>query len=150
MLDGQINERFYIKQVVTITRIIIQEVKNLQCDWLLSVHYNTTMHAVFLSSVSWEWDTNVTKFSVVFEYKLLYNARKKQSEKKQRKKVEKTEWKQKENVQSKTIKIKETFVAVFAEHEFDWTTRENWKKAARKLKKGSEKTQKTMKLQKLN
>ena len=45
-------------------------VQNLQCDWLLRVHYNTTMHAVFvLSSVSWK--TNVTKFSVVFTHKLL-------------------------------------------------------------------------------
>ena len=44
-------------------------------------------------------------------------------------------WKQKENVQSKTIKLKKTFVAVFAEYEFDWTTRENLKKAARKHKK---------------
>ena len=48
--------------------------QNLHCDWLLSVHYNATMHAVFLSPVSWE--TNVTKFSVVFTHKLLYNARK--------------------------------------------------------------------------
>ena len=42
--------------------------------WLLRVHYNTTMHAVFfvLSPVSWK--TNVTKFSVVFTHKLLYNA----------------------------------------------------------------------------
>ena len=46
------------------------------------MHYNTTMHAVFLSPVSWEWDTNVTKFSVVFVYKLLYNAGKKQRENK--------------------------------------------------------------------
>ena len=31
------------------------------------------MHAICLSPVSWEWDTNVSKFSVVFVYKLLYN-----------------------------------------------------------------------------
>ena len=30
------------------------------------------MHA-FLPPVSWEWDTNVTTFSVVFVHKLLYN-----------------------------------------------------------------------------
>ena len=29
---------------------------------------------LFLSPVSWEWDTNVTTFSVVFVHKLLYNA----------------------------------------------------------------------------
>ena len=47
-------------------------VQNLQCDWLLRVHYNTTMHAVFfLSPVS---KTNITKFSVVFTHKSLYNA----------------------------------------------------------------------------
>ena len=34
------------------------------------------MHAVSLSPISWEWDTNVTTFSVVFVYKLLYNAEK--------------------------------------------------------------------------
>ena len=39
------------------------------------------MHA-FLSPVSWEWDTNVTTFSVVFVHKLLYNAGKKQRESK--------------------------------------------------------------------
>ena len=40
------------------------------------------MHAVFLSPVSREWDTNVTAFSVVFVHKLLYNAGKKQRENK--------------------------------------------------------------------
>ena len=29
---------------------------------------------LFLSPVSWEWDTNVTTFSVVVVHKLLYNA----------------------------------------------------------------------------
>ena len=38
------------------------------------------MQAVFLSPISWEWDTNVTTFSVVFVQKLLYNAEKKQRE----------------------------------------------------------------------
>ena len=48
--------------------------QNLQSDWLLRVHYNTTVHAVFfvLSPVSWK--TNVTKFSVVFTHKSLYDA----------------------------------------------------------------------------
>ena len=73
------------------------------------------MLAVFLSPVSWEWDTNVTTFSVFFVYKLLYNAGKKQRENK----GEKTDRKQKKNGQSKTINFKKTFVAVFAEWEFD-------------------------------
>ena len=42
---------------------------------------------------------------------------------------------------------KKTFVAVFAESEFDWTTRENLKKAARKHKKPWKSARK---LQKLN
>ena len=61
--------------------------QNLQCDWLLSMHYNTTMHAViFLSLVSWE--TNVTKFSVDFIHKTLYNAGKKQRENEGEKQIE--------------------------------------------------------------
>ena len=59
-------------------KIIKYVVQNLQCDWLLRMHYNTTMHAVFffvLSPVSWE--TNVTKFSVVFRHKALYIMQKK-------------------------------------------------------------------------
>ena len=68
--------------------------KNLQCDWLLSVHYNTTMHAVFFSPVSWEWDTNVTTFSVVFVYKLLYNAGKNSVKIKKKKNRLKTKEKQ--------------------------------------------------------
>ena len=61
--------------------------QNLQYDWLLSVHYNTAMHAVvFLSPVSWE--TNVTKFSVVFTHKLLYNAGKNSVKIKEKKRIE--------------------------------------------------------------
>ena len=60
----------------------------MQCDWLLSVHYNTTMHAVFLSPVSREWDTNVTTFSVVFVDKLLYNAGKNSVKIKEKKQIE--------------------------------------------------------------
>ena len=49
--------------------------QNLQCDWLLSVHYNTIMHAVFFVLSPVFWETNVTKFSVVFIHKFLtYNA----------------------------------------------------------------------------
>ena len=54
--------------------------QNLQCDWLLSVHYNTTMHAArwfflfcLLFPVSRE---TVTTFSVVFMHKLYYNVEK--------------------------------------------------------------------------
>ena len=42
----------------------------------------------FLSPVSWEWDTNVTIFSVVFVYKLLYNAGNEQREIKEKKQIE--------------------------------------------------------------
>ena len=53
--------------------------QNLQCDWLLRVHYDTTMHAVFFVLSPASWETNVTKFSVVFIHKFLYiNAGKKQ------------------------------------------------------------------------
>ena len=34
------------------------------------------MPAVFLSPISWEWDTNVTTFSVAFVQKLLFHAEK--------------------------------------------------------------------------
>ena len=46
------------------------------------------MHAVFLSPVSWEWDTNVTTFSVVFVHKLLYNAEKNSVKIKEKKQIE--------------------------------------------------------------
>ena len=48
-------------------------------------HHNARF---FLSPVSWEWDTNVTTFSVVFVHKLLYNAGKKQRESKGEKQIE--------------------------------------------------------------
>ena len=56
---------------------------------------------------------------------------------------EKTAWKWRKKNRLKTKekrakqsdKIKKTLVAVFAEYEFDWTTRQNLKKAARKHKK---------------
>ena len=72
------------------------------------------MHDVFLSLVSGEWDTNVTTFSVVFVHKL-YNAEKKQRENKERKNRLKTKGKR----AKQNDKIKKTFVAVFAEYEFD-------------------------------
>ena len=57
-------------------------------------------------TVFWKWDINVTKFSVVFVYKLLYNVGKKQRENK----GEKTDSKQKEKKQiqnkRKTCKAK--------------------------------------------
>ena len=50
--------------------------------------------------------------------------------------------KEKKQIQNKRKRAKQndkikkkTFVAVFAEYEFDWTTRENLKKAVRKHKK---------------
>ena len=87
--------------------------KNRQCDWLLSVHCNTTMHAVFLSPVSWEWDTNMTTFSVAFVHQLLYNAGKNSVKIKKKKQIEN----KKKTGKAKRIK-KKTFVAVFAEYEF--------------------------------
>ena len=42
----------------------------------------------FVSPVSWEWDTNVTTFSVVFAYKLLYNAGKNSMKIKEKKHIE--------------------------------------------------------------
>ena len=57
----------------------------------------------------------MTKFSVVFTHKLLYNARKnsvKTKEKKNRLKIKKKRAKQND-------KIQKTFVIVFAEYEFD-------------------------------
>ena len=60
---------------------------------------------------------------------------------------EKKKLKTKKTGQSRTIKFKKTFVAVFAEYEFDWTTRQNFKKAARKHKKPWKRARK---LQKLN
>ena len=85
--------------------------QNLQCDWLLSVHYNSTMHAVLfvLSPVSWE--TNVTKFSVVFIHKLLYiNAGKNSVKTKGKKQIG-----NKRKTAKLNDKIEKTFVAVFAE-----------------------------------
>ena len=72
------------------------------------------MHAVFfvLSPVSWK--TNVTKFSVVFTYKSLYNAGEKTMKMKGEKQTEK-----KKNGQSRTINLKKPFAAVFAEYKFD-------------------------------
>ena len=85
--------------------------QNLQCDWLRSVHYNSTMHAVFFVS----WETNVTKFSVVFTHKLLYNAMKNSVKTKEKKQIEnKRKKRAKQN-----DKIQTTFVTVFAEYEFD-------------------------------
>ena len=58
----------------------------------------------------------MTTFSVVqFVYKLLYNAGKNSVKIKEKKLFEN----KKKNRQSNTIKFKETFVAVFAEWEFD-------------------------------
>ena len=59
------------------------------------------MHDVFfvLSAVSWK--TNVTKFSVIFTHKSLYNAGKKSVKMKDKKQTEK-----KKNGQSRTIKFK--------------------------------------------
>ena len=74
------------------------------------------MQAVFLSPISWEWDTNVTTFSVVFVQKLLYNAEKKQCENRGGKNRLKTKGKRAK--QNDKIK-KKTFIAVFAEYEFD-------------------------------
>ena len=67
------------------------------------------MHAAFLSPVSWE--TNLTKFSVVFTHKLLYNAGKSCKGKNRLKTREK---RAKQN-----DKFQKTFAAVFAEYEFD-------------------------------
>ena len=55
------------------------------------------MHAFFLSPVSWEWDTNVTTFSVVFVHKLLYNARKNSVKVKEKKQIENKEKRAKQN-----------------------------------------------------
>ena len=54
-------------------------VQNLQCDWLLSVHYNTTMHTArcfFVSFVSCLLGDQCDQIycSVVFIHKLQYNA----------------------------------------------------------------------------
>ena len=92
------------------------------------------MHAVFLSPISREWDTNVTTFSVVFVQKLLYNAEKNSVKIKE----EKTDWKQKEDGQSKTIKLKKNIRSCFR-----WVR--IWLNDSRKRKKDSEKTQKTVK-----
>ena len=43
---------------------------------------------LFSPPVSWEWDTNVTTFSVVFVHKLLYNARKNSLKVKEKKQIE--------------------------------------------------------------
>ena len=71
------------------------------------------MHAVFLSPVSWEWDTNMTTFSVVFVHQLLYDAGKKRENK-----GEKNRLKTKKKRAKQNELIKKTFVAVFAEYEF--------------------------------
>ena len=88
--------------------------QNLQCDWLLRVHYDTTMHAVFfvLSPVSWR--TNVTKFSVVFTHKSLDNAGNNSVKMKGKNRLKK-----KKNGQPRTINFKKPFAAVFAEYKFD-------------------------------
>ena len=88
------------------------------------------MHAVFLSSVSWEWDTNVTTFSVVFVYKLLYNAGK-NSVKIKEKKLKTKEKKAKQN-DKKNIRSCFRWVGI-------------WLNDLTKLKKDSEKTQKAVK-----
>ena len=56
--------------------------QNLRCDWLLSVHYNTTMHAEFFVLSPVLWETSVTKFSVVFVRTqiIIYKCREKQRE----------------------------------------------------------------------
>ena len=43
---------------------------------------------LFLSPVSWEWDINVTTFSVVFVHKLLHNAGKNSVKVKEKKQIE--------------------------------------------------------------
>ena len=48
----------------------------------------TPQCTLFLSPVSWEWDTNVTTFSVVFVHKLLYNAGKNSVKVKEKKQIE--------------------------------------------------------------
>ena len=50
-----------------------------------------------LSPVSWEWDTNVTTFSVVFVYKLFYNAGKNSVKIKEKKQIESKEKRAKQN-----------------------------------------------------
>ena len=90
----------------------ISIVQNLQCDWLPSVHYNTTMHAVFFVLSPFSWETNV--FSVVFIHKLLYNAGKNSLKMKEKKRLEE------KRTNDINDKIKKNIaVAVFAEYEFD-------------------------------
>ena len=55
------------------------------------------MHAVFLSPVSWEWDTNVTAFSVVFAHKLLSHAEKNSVKIEEKNQFEKKEKRAKQN-----------------------------------------------------
>ena len=71
--------------------------QNLQCDWLLRVHYNTTMHAVFFVLSPVYWKSNVTKFSVVFTHKSLYNAENKSIKMKEQKTAKKKEKRAKQN-----------------------------------------------------
>ena len=103
--------------------------QNLQCNWLLRVHYNTTV----------SWKTNVTKFSVVFTHKSLYNAGNKSVKIKYKKQTEKKEKRAKQN-----DKIQKPFTTVFAEYKFDWTTRQNL--TARKHKKPWKSARKVQKL----
>ena len=71
------------------------------------------MHAVyFLSPVFGE--TNATKSSVVFIHKLLYNAGKNSVKMKKKNRL-----KTKEKPAKQNDKVQKTFVAVFAEYEFD-------------------------------
>ena len=73
----------------------------------------------------------MTKFSVVFTHKSLYNAGSNSVKMKEKNRLKK-------NGQRRTINFKKPFAAVFAEYKFDSTTRQN-------LKIGSEKTQKAVK-----
>ena len=57
-------------------------------------------------AVSWKWDINVTKFSVVFVYKLLYNVGKKQRENKGEKNSVKIKEKKQIQNKRKTCKAK--------------------------------------------
>ena len=88
--------------------------QNLQCDWLLRMHYNTTVHAVFciLSPVFWE--TNVTNFCVVFIHILYINAEKDSVKMRRKKQIG-----NKTKTAKLNDKIPRTFAAVFADYEFD-------------------------------
>ena len=72
----------------------------------------------------------MTKFSVVFIHKLLYNAGKNSVKLKEKNRLE-----TKEKWAKLNDKIQKAFVVVFAVYEFDLMTWKNLKKVARKHKK---------------